>query len=553
MAKNIVYQDDARKKLLSGVGQLADAVRITMGPKGRNGLLEKKFGGPVITNDGVTIAKEIDLKDAEEDMGAQLVKEVATKTNDVAGDGTTTATVLAAALLEEGVKNMAAGANPVLLKRGMDKALAKVIKYLDEVAKQVKTKEEIAQVATVSAQDEEVGEVIADLMEAVGHEGVITVEESQTFGISKELVEGMQFDNGFISPYMITDPSRMEASYENVKLLITDKKISSIKEILPLLEAIAEGGSKELVILCEDMDGDALATLVVNKLRGSFNVLAVKAPGFGDRRKEMLRDIAALTGGKVISEEIGMSLGGATMADLGEARKVVSTTDNTVIVDGKGDKADVDARIAELKVNLDNSSSDFDKEKLAERLAKLTGGVGIIKVGAATEIEMKEKKMRIEDALNATKAAVQGGIVAGGGAALLHAAKVLDGFKGSGADEELGGKLVREILSIPVWQIAENAGKNGEEIIAGVSGKGETVGYDVLTEEFVDMFKAGIIDPRIVTESALQNAVSVAGTVLTTGVIVTEIPEENSGGSGGGDAAAAAAAMGGMGGMPGMM
>lgn len=551
MAKNIVYQDDARKKLLSGVNQLADAVRITMGPKGRNGLLEKKFGGPVITNDGVTIAKEIDLQDSEENMGAQLVKEVATKTNDVAGDGTTTATVLAAALLEEGVKNMAAGANPVLLKRGMDKAMRKVVDHLGDVAKQVKTKEEIAQVATVSAQDEEVGAVIADLMEAVGSEGVITVEESQTFGISKEVVEGMQFDNGYLSPYMITDPARMDASYENVKILITDKKISSIKEILPLLEGLAQSGQKDLVIICEDMDGDALATLIVNKLKGTFNVLAVKAPGFGDRRKEMLKDIAALTGGKVISSDIGMSLESATSADLGEARKVVSTKDDTVIVDGKGDTKDVDARVAEIKVNLDNAKSDFDKEKLAERLAKLSGGVGIIKVGAATEIEMKEKKMRIEDALNATKAAVQGGIVAGGGAALLHAAKVLDGFKGSNPDEAVGAKLVKDILSIPVWQIAENAGKNGEEIVAGLTGKGETHGYDVLQDDFVDMFKAGVIDPKIVTESALQNAVSVAGTVLTTGVVVTDIVEQKDCSCGtGGDAAAAAAAMGGM---PGMM
>jgi chaperonin GroEL len=548
MAKNITFQDDARKKLLSGVNQLADAVRITMGPKGRNGLLEKKFGGPVITNDGVTIAKEIDLKDSEENMGAQLVKEVATKTNDVAGDGTTTATVLAAALLDEGVRNMASGANPVLLKRGMDKALAKLIARLGEMSRPVQTKEEIAQVATVSAQDEEVGDVIADLMEKVGHEGVITVEESQTFGISKEVVEGMQFDNGYISPYMITDPSRMEAAYENVKILVTDKKISSIKEILPLLEALAESGNKNLVVVCEDMDGDALATLVVNKLRGTFNVLGVKAPGFGDRRKEMLRDIAVLTGARVVSAELGMTLEGATVADLGEARKVVSSKDETVVVDGKGDSAAVAARVDEIKVALDQSKSDFDTEKLAERLAKLSGGVGVIKVGAATEIEMKEKKMRIEDALNATKAAVQGGIVAGGGAALLHAAKVLEDFEG-GVDEKVGAQLVREILTIPVWQIAENAGKNGEEIVAGVRGQAETFGYDVLTDTYVDMFEAGIVDPRIVTESALQNAVSVAGTVLTTGVVVTDLPEPKSScGAGGADGAAAA-----MGGMPGMM
>ncbi len=547
MAKKIIFQDEARQKLLVGVNKLADAVRITLGPKGRNGVLEKKFGGPMITNDGVTIAKEIELADAEENMGAQLVKEVATKTNDVAGDGTTTATILAAALLKEGSRYMEAGINPVLMKKGMDKGLARVVEYLNEVSKEVNTKEEIAQVATVSAQDEEVGEVIADLMEVVGHEGVITVEESQTFGISKEVVEGMQFDNGFISPYMITDPQRMEAAYENVKILITDKKISTIKTILPLLESIAQGGSKELVIICEDLDGDALATLVVNKLRGSFNVLAVKAPGFGERRKEMLRDIAALTGAKVISEEIGMSLDSATIADLGEARKVVSTKDETVIVDGKGDKAAVDARIVEIKAGLENTKSDFDREKLAERLAKLSGGVGIIKVGAATEVEMKEKKMRIEDALNATKAAVQGGIVAGGGAALLHAAKVLDSVEVKNEDEGVGLRLVQQILSIPVWQIAENAGKNGEEIVAGVTSKGDTIAYNVLNDQFEDMFEAGIIDPKIVTESALRNAVSVSGTVLMTGVLVTDLPEQKECCSSG--AADAAAAMGGMAGM----
>lgn len=525
MAKKITFQDDARQKLLVGVNKLADAVRITLGPKGRNGLLEKKYGGPMITNDGVTIAKEIELADAEENMGAQLVKEVATKTNDVAGDGTTTATILAAALLQEGVKHMEAGVNPVSLKKGMDKALAKVVEYLKGISKDVNTKEEIAQVATVSAQDEEVGELIADLMEVVGHEGVITVEESQTFGISKEVVEGMQFDNGFISHYFVTDPTRMEAAYDNVKILITDKKISNIKTVLPLLESLAQSGNKELVIICEDMDGDALATLVLNKLRGSFNVLAVKAPGFGERRKEMLKDIAALTGGKVVSEEIGMSLDSATLADLGEARKVISTKETTVIVDGKGDQADVQKRINEIKVGLEQTKSDFDREKLAERLAKLSGGVGIIKVGAATEVEMKERKMRIEDALNATKAAVQGGIVPGGGAALLHAAKVLGNLRASNDDEVVGIKLVKNILTIPVWQIAENAGKNGDEVVAGVTGKGETFAYNVLNGEYEDMFVAGIIDPKIVTESALRNAVSVSGIVLMTGVLITDLPE----------------------------
>lgn len=531
MAKKITFQDEARQALLSGVNQLADAVRITMGPKGRNVLLEKKFGGPVITNDGVTIAKEIDLKDPEENMGAQLVKEVSTKTNDVAGDGTTTATVLAAALLEEGIRNIVAGANPVLLKRGMDKALHKVVTHLNEIAKPVNTKEEIAQVATVSAQDSEVGDVIADLMEKVGHEGVITVEESQAFGISKEVVEGMQFDNGYLSHYMVTDPARMEATYENVNLLVTDKKISNIQTILPLLEVLAQSGTKDLVILCEDMDGDALATLVVNKLRGSFNVLAIKAPGFGDRRKEMLKDIAALTGARFISEELGLKLENVTVADLGQARKIVSGKDHTVIVDGKGDPKAVEARIAEIKVSLETSKSDFDKEKLAERLAKLSGGVGIIKVGAATEVEMKEKKARIEDALNATKAAVSEGIVAGGGSALLHAAKVLDDFRGANSDEQVGGKLVRSVLAMPLMQIAHNSGKNGEVVVSEVlKSDRANFGYDALNDEYVDMFERGIVDPKMVTRSALENAVSVAGTVLTTGAAVTDIPEDKASG-----------------------
>ncbi len=536
MAKKITFNDEARQKLLAGVRKLSDAVRITMGPKGRNVLLEKKFGGPMITNDGVTIAKEIDLKDPEENMGAQLVKEVSTKTNDVAGDGTTTATVLASALLEEGVRNIVAGANPVMVKRGMDKDLAAVLAKLMNMAKPVNTKEKIAQVATVSAQDAEVGEVIAKLMEQVGHEGVITVEESQTFGISDEVVEGMQFDNGYISPYMVTDPARMEAVYEDIRILITDKKISSIKDILPVLEALAQSGKKELMIICEDMDGDALATLLVNKLRGVLGVLAVKAPAFGDRRKEMLKDIAALTGATVITEELGLKLENATLNDLGSARKVVATKDHTVIVDGKGDPRAVDTRVAEIKVALDNTKSDFDREKLAERLAKLSGGVGIIKVGAATEIEMKEKKTRIEDALNATKAAVQGGIVAGGGSALLHSARVLDLLQGANEDENVGIRLVRSILSSPLKQIAENAGKSGEVIVSEVLKGNESFGYDALNDEYVDMFEKGIVDPRIVTESALTNAVSVAGIVLTTGAAVTEIPEEKpaGGGMGGG-------------------
>jgi chaperonin GroEL len=460
-------------------------------------------------------------------MGAQLVKEVSIKTNDVAGDGTTTATVLAAALLEEGIRYVVSGVNPVMLKRGIDKAVEKVVAKLDEMAKEVKTKEEIAQVATISAQDAEVGETIAELMEKVGHEGVITVEESQTFGIDKEVVEGMQFDNGYISPYMITDSQRMEAIYEDAKILITDKKISSIKEILPLLEQIAQSGKKELVIIAEDVDGDALATITLNRLRGSFNILAVKAPAFGERRKAMLKDIAVLTGATVISDELGLKLESASMEDLGEARKVLAEKDKTVIVEGKGRKHEVEARVNEIKAELDKTKSDFDKEKLAERLAKLSGGVGIIKVGAASEVELKEKKMRIEDALNATKAAVSEGIVAGGGAALIHAIAALENFRGD-PDEVLGAKLVASVLSKPLWQIAENAGKKGDVIVSQVMahGKGEHFGYDAMSDQVVNMFEAGIVDPKMVTRSALQNAASVAGIVLTTGASVTDIPEE---------------------------
>jgi len=541
MAKKILFQDEARQKLLSGARQLADAVRITMGPKGRNVLLEKKYGGPFITNDGVTIAKEIDLKDPEENVGAQLVKEVATRTNDVAGDGTTTATVLAVALLEEGIRNVVAGANPILLKKGMDKALRAVVEELNAMSKPLKTKKEIAQVATISAQDEEIGEVMADLMEKVGHDGAITVEENQRgMGISMRTVEGMQFDNGFISPYMITDPARMEAIYEDVKILITDKKISSFKDLLPVLEALVQSGKKELVVIAEDIDGDAMANIVVNKLRGGFSMLAVKAPAFGERRKEVLKDIAILTGGTVISDELGMKLETTTLNDLGEAKKVVSGKDNTMIIDGKGSSKDVAARVAELKAGMEKTKSDFDREKLQERVAKLSGGVGIIEVGAATEIEMKEKKTRIEDALNATKAAVQEGIVAGGGAALLHASKVLENLHAANEDEKVGIRLVKFVLSSAVRQIAENAGKNGEVVITEILKKDSpSYGYDALKDEYVDMFEAGIVDPKMVTRSALENAVSVAGTVLTTGATVTDIPEEKS-----------AAGMGG--GMPGM-
>lgn len=529
MAKKIFFQDEARQKLLSGAKQLADAVRITMGPKGRNVLLEKKYGGPLITNDGVTIAKEIDLKDPEENLGAQLVREVATKTNDIAGDGTTTATVLAVALLEEGIRNVVAGANPIQLKRGMDKALRTVVAELNKMSRPVKTKKEITQVATISAQDAEIGEVIAELMDKVGHDGAITVEESKTgVPIAMRVVEGMQFDNGFISPYMVTDTARMEASYEDVKILITDKKISSFKELLPLLEAMVTAGKKELVVLAEDVDGDALANFVVNKLRGGFQFLAIKAPAFGERRKEMLKDIAILTGGTLITDELGLKLENATLNDLGEAKRVVASKDNTMIIDGKGEPSKLHARVIELKSMMDNTKSDFDREKLQERIAKLSGGVGIIEVGAATEIEMKEKKTRIEDALNATKAAVEEGIVAGGGIAYLHASKALENLKGENEDETIGIRLVRSVLSAPIKQIAENAGKNGDVIIAKIlTGELGRDGYDALKDECpVDMFEAGIVDPKMVTRSALENAVSVASTVLTTGAMVTEIPEE---------------------------
>lgn len=525
MAKQIKFSDDARQRLLSGVRQLADAVRITMGPKGRNVVLDKKYGAPTITNDGVTIAKEVDLKDEFENMGAQLVKEVATKTNDVAGDGTTTATVLAYALISEGVRNVAAGANPMALKRGIEKAVAKVVDELAKIAKNISSKEEIAQVATISAQDAEVGKLIAEVMDTVGKDGVITVEESQTFGLSKEMVEGMQFDNGYISPYMVTDPSRMEAIYDNAKILITDKKIASVQEILPLLEKLAHSGTKELVIIAEDVEGEALATFVVNKLRGTFNILAVKAPAFGDRRKEMLKDIAVVTGGKVISEEVGLKLENVTVDDLGEARKVVADKEKTIIVEGKGNMKDIKARIAEIKATMEKTTSEFDKEKLQERLAKLAGGVAIIKVGAATEVELKEKKHRIEDALSATRAAVEEGIVPGGGTALLQAAKVLDHTSGD-TDEVTGMHIVRKALEAPVFQIALNAGSEGSVVVNEVRKAKVGIGFDADHMEYVDMMKAGIVDPKKVTRSALQNAASIAAIFLTMEAAVTDIKEE---------------------------
>jgi chaperonin GroEL len=547
MSKQINFGDEARDKMMNGVKKLSDAVRITMGPKGRNVVLDKKFGAPTITNDGVTIAKEIELEDKFENMGAQLVKEVATRTNDVAGDGTTTATVLAHAIITEGLRNLAAGANPIALKRGIDKAVKKVVKALDDVKKDISTVEEVSQVATISAQDPEVGRLLAEIMEAVGNEGVITVEESQTFGLEKEVVEGMQFDNGYISPYMVTDPTRMEAVFEDAQILITDKKISSVQMILPLLEKMAGAGKKELVIIAEDVEGEALATMVLNKLRGSFSMLALKAPAFGDRRKEILKDIAVLTGGTVISEEIGLTLEAVELSHLGGARKVIVSKDNTTIVEGKGNQAEIDQRVAQIRVNYDMSTSDFDKEKLAERLAKLTGGVGVIKVGAATEVELKEKKHRIEDALAATRAAVEEGIVAGGGTALLQAAKVLEEVRGE-ADEVTGVHIVLKALQSPVFQIAQNAGKEGAVIVDMVKNAAPGQGYDAEKGEMVDMVAMGIVDPKKVTRSALENAASLAGIFLTMEAAITDIPkaEEPAGMPGG------MPGMGGMGGMPGM-
>ena len=533
MAKQIVFSDEARQKLLAGVKKLADAVRVTMGPKGQNVVLDKKYGPPVITNDGVTIAKEIDLEDPFENMGAQLVKEASTKTNDVAGDGTTTAVVLAYAIISEGLRNVAAGANPMVMRRGIEKAVAVIVEALKKMKRDVTTREERAQVATISAQDPNVGELIADAMEKVGSDGVITVEESQTLGLELEHVEGMQFDNGYISPYMVTDPARMEAVWENPKILITDKKISSIQDVLPLLEKLAQSGKKELVIIAEDVEGEALATFVLNKLRGTFHVLAVKAPAFGDRRKEMLKDIAVLTGGTVITEELGRKLDSATLDDLGEARKVVCTKDETVVVEGRGDQKEITARVNEIKSVLDNTKSDFDKEKTAERLAKLTGGVAIIKVGAATEVEMKEKKHRIEDALQATKAAVEEGIVPGGGVALLQAASAVDSLKLFG-DELTGAMIVRKALEMPARQIAENAGREGSVIVSEIMKAKPGHGFDAETMKMdVDMFAEGIIDPLKVTRTALQTAASSGALYLTTRAAVCDIPEKEKAMSGG--------------------
>lgn len=526
MAKDIKYGVEARKALEAGVNKLADTVRVTLGPKGRNVVLDKSFGTPLITNDGVTIAKEIELEDAFENMGAQLVKEVATKTNDVAGDGTTTATVLAQAMINEGMKNLAAGANPIVLRKGMKKATDVAVEAIAKMSEPIKGKEQIARVAAISASDDEVGSLVADAMEKVTNEGVITIEESKTMKTELDLVEGMQFDRGYVSAYMCTDMEKMEANLDDPYILITDKKISNIQDILPVLEELVKSGQK-LLIIAEDVEGEALTTLIVNKLRGTFNVVAVKAPGYGDRRKDMLKDIAVLTGGTVISEELGLDLKDATLASLGRAKSVKVQKENTVIVDGQGAKADIEKRVAQIKAQLSETTSDFDKEKLQERLAKLSGGVAVIRVGAATETEMKEAKLRMEDALNATRAAVEEGIIAGGGSAYIHAskevAKLVATLEG---DERTGAKIILKALEAPLFRIVENAGLEGSVVVNKVRESSVGVGFDAYREEYVDMVKSGILDPAKVTRSALQNANSVASTLLTTESAVATIKED---------------------------
>ena len=528
MAKDIKYGEDARKALLAGIDKLADTVRITMGPKGRNVVLDKKFGAPLITNDGVTIAKDIELDDAFENMGAQLVKEVATKTNDAAGDGTTTATLLAQTIVREGMKNIAAGANPMILKKGIAKAVDVAVKTITENSKDVSGSEDIARVGTVSSADENVGKLIAEAMEKVTADGVITIEESKTAETYSEVVEGMQFDRGYISPYMVTDTDKMEAVYDDAFVLITDKKISSIQDILPLLEQIVKMG-KKLVIIAEDVEGEALTTIILNNLRGTFKVAAVKAPGFGDRRKEMLKDIAVLTGGEVISSELGLELSETTIEQLGQAKQIVIRKENTIIVDGAGDSEAIKSRVNQIRNAIETTTSDFDREKLQERLAKLAGGVAVIKVGAATEVEMKEKKLRIEDALAATKAAVEEGIVAGGGTAFINAIPAVEKLLPSlDGDEKTGAKIILKALEAPVRQIAENAGLEGSVIVDKIRRSRKTgYGFDAYNEVYCDMIPAGIVDPTKVTRSALQNAASVAAMVLTTESLVADIKEEN--------------------------
>ena len=526
MAKEIKHGAEARKALEAGVNQLADTVRVTLGPKGRNVVLAKSYGSPLITNDGVTIAKDIELEDAFENMGAQIVKEVATKTNDVAGDGTTTATVLAQAMINEGMKNLAAGANPIILRKGMKKACDKAVEAISEMSQTINGKEQIARVASISAGDDEVGQMVADAMEKVSNDGVITIEESKSMKTELDLVEGMQFDRGYISAYMSTDMEKMVAELDNPYILITDKKISNIQDILPVLEQIVQGGQK-LLIIAEDVEGEALTTLIVNKLRGTFQVVAVKAPGYGDRRKEMLQDIAILTNGKVISEELGYDLKDTTLDDLGRAKSVKVTKENTVIVDGFGTKEDIQGRVNVIKAQLEETTSEFDKEKLQERLAKLAGGVAVIRVGAATETEMKEAKLRMEDALNATRAAVEEGIIAGGGSAYIHAAKkVAELVTDLEGDEKTGAKVVLKAMEAPLFHISANAGLEGSVIINKIKESQPGIGFDAYNEKYVDMIEAGIIDPVKVTRSALQNATSVASTLLTTESVVADIKED---------------------------
>ena len=524
MAKQVLFNEEARRALGKGVDALANAVKVTLGPKGRNVVLDKKFGAPTITNDGVTIAKDIELEDPFENMGAQLVKEVATKTNDIAGDGTTTATLLAQAMIHEGMRNVAAGANPMILKKGIDQAVKKLVDEIKSNSKKVEGKAAIAQVAAISSGDEEVGELIAEAMEKVGKDGVITVEESKSMDTNLSVVEGMQFDRGYISPYMVTDTDKMEAVLDNPYILITDRKISAIADILPILEKVVKQG-KELMIIAEDLDGEALATLVVNKLRGTFKALAVKAPGFGDRRKAMLEDIAILTGGTVISEEVGRKLDSVEIEDLGQARQVRASKEETTIVDGSGDKAAIDARVEQIKKQVAETTSDFDKEKLQERLAKLAGGVAVIEIGAATEVEMKDKKLRIEDALNATRAAVEEGIVAGGGTTFVDILPALDALSAEG-DVQTGINIVKRAIEEPVRQIANNAGLEGSVVVENVKKSANGTGVNALTGEYVDMIGAGIVDPAKVTRSALQNAASIAAMVLTTETLVADKPEK---------------------------
>ncbi len=546
MAKRLQFDENARHSLKKGMDTLADVVKVTLGPRGRNVVLDKKFGAPAITNDGVTVARDIDLPDPFENMGAQLLKEVATKTNDVAGDGTTTATVLAQAIITEGLRNLAAGANPMILRKGLEKGTEALIEEIKSMSKPVETQEEIAQVASISAADPEIGALIAEVMDKVGKDGVITVEEGRGLAMEKEYTEGMQFDRGYLSSYMATNMDRMEAEMSNPYILITDKKISAVADILPLLERVVQTGRKELVIIAEDVDGEALATLVVNKLRGIFSVLAVKAPGFGDRREAMLEDIAVLTGGRVITEKAGLKLESATLRDLGHARTVIANKDVTTIVEGAGTQEAIQARVRQIRAQIEETTSDYDREKLQERLAKLAGGVGVIKVGAATEVELKEKKHRVEDALSATRAAIEEGIVAGGGSVLVHAVPILDKVHVAPGDEATGVKILRRALEEPLRQIALNAGRDGAVTAAAVSALPHGHGFDAMKGEYVDMFKSGIVDPLKVTRSALQNAASIAGMFLTTDALITDAPEEQA-------APAMPGGMGGMGGMDGMM